>query len=299
MADLTSLLPLTQAEFQLGLPTPRAIYDRHGKLLLAAGIILSSAEQLQSLIAQGYARTDHRYTPAPRVLSALPAQGTSQGASQTDSTLLSMEQIRWFVGETLHLQDSRSELNRRYAVKLVGYIKQKSVLVSAPLQDGRPVLLQEKQSFVVRAFQGRKAYAFSSSVLHTVEHPQAYVHLSYPSQVSSSLIRHAARASVDLPAWLQLHHPERRLELRLIDLSLGGAAGVIRQTLPERASGTLHLQLMLLGECHQLALSVLLRSFKPGGSNQQDIGGLEFTALSAQQKLILSAYVHHAIANTL
>ncbi|MET3120575.1 c-di-GMP-binding flagellar brake protein YcgR [Oxalobacteraceae bacterium GrIS 2.11] len=300
MAERAQLIPLSKSEFAVGKTTQRSIYDRHGKLLLSSGSTIETLTQLSNLFDQGYVQKnqwdDLMAKPKPAVV---PKQVEPPEPPPPKDITSQMEEIRWYVGETLHMQ-GLNETDVRFVVKLIGYIKGKSVLVTAPIIDGKYALIRDNQPFVVRAFQGKKAFAFTVTALKSVFTPHPYLHLSYPKQVSSHVIRHDARASVKIIAAVAFTNPDRNGAMTLGDLSLGGTSGVMKQALAEKKeTGTITFKINVVGNEGLLTIEFIIRSVAPTEDADGYKYGLEFQNVSPQNKLILSAFVHQTIAEQL
>ena len=60
-------VPVRPSEFLVGKPIPFDVFDRHGRLLLAKGHVIASAEEKEKLLRQGAERnltTDERFRQA-------------------------------------------------------------------------------------------------------------------------------------------------------------------------------------------------------------------------------------------
>jgi len=149
----------------------------------------------------------------------------------------------------------------------------------------------------VRAFQGKKAFAFTVIALKSVFSPHPYLHLSYPKQVISNVIRNDARASVKIIAAVSFANPERSAAATLLDLSLGGSSGIIKQNIAEKMeTGTISFKINVVGNEGLLTIDFIVRSITPTEDAEGFRYGFEFLNLTPQNKLILSAYVHQTIA---
>lgn len=293
MPDRTSLTPLRKTEFAVGEPTRQSIYDRHGKLLLATGVVIETQHQLNGLFDQGYVQRRNFDTPKK---SSDQIASTDQNTEDANSTTpVQLDDVRWYVGETLHMQGLKDP-DTRFVVKLIGFTKGKSVLVTAPFADGKYLLVRENQSFVVRVFQGKKAYAFSVTALKSVYNPYPYLHLSYPKQIVSSVIRRTARASVNMPATIEFNgQPQNKITLT--DLSLGGASGIMSgKFVDKKDTGVITFKLNVVGYEELLSILVVVRAVEPTDDGTAFRYGVEFTNMPTQYKLILSAFVHQTIA---
>ena len=301
MPERPAFIPISKTEFFVGKTTQRPIFDRQGILLLSSGSRIESTGQLDNLLEQGLVKKTEWdellekpkastafSSPMPEAPPASPKEMTSQ-----------MEDVRWYIGETLHLQ-ALAESDSRFVVKLIGYIKGKSVLVSAPVVDGRYIMVRDGQSFVVRAFQGKKAFAFTVMALKSVFSPHPYLHLSYPKQVNSSIIRNDARARVKIIASVTFNNPERTTAATLSDLSLGGTSGIIKQNIAEKLEGgVISFKINVVGSEGLLSIDFVVRSMAATEDGDGFRFGFEFQNLTPQNKLILSAFVHQTIAEQL
>lgn len=302
MADRTAYIPLSKTEFAVGKTTQRAIFDKHGKLLLASGSMIETLNQLNNLFDQGYVQKNEwdelMARPKPRPPVA-PPKVQEEPAPAPKDVATPMDEIRWYVGETLHMQ-ALNEPDTRFVVKLIGYIKGKSVLVTAPIVDGKLAMVRDSQSFVLRAFQGKKAFAFSVVAMKSVFTPSPYLHLSYPKQVLSSVIRNDARATVRIIASINFVNPDRTSAATLTDLSLGGCSAVLKQAVAERReAGTMAFKINVVGNEGLLTIDFVVRSVTETDDGEGFKYGIEFQNLSPQNKLILSAFVHQTIAEQL
>ena len=297
MADRAAFIPLSKTEFAVGKITQRPIYDKTGKLLLSAGSIIESPNQLNILFDQGYVEKNEWDDLLDKLKPAAPAPKKVEARAPQSKDLTSqMDDVRWYVGETLHMQ-ALNEPDTRFVVKLIGYIKGKSVLVTAPMIDGKYVLIRDNQTFVLRAFQGKKAFAFTVVTLKSIFSPHPYLHLSYPKQVIANVIRHDARASVKLIASVTFNNPERTAAATLLDLSLGGSSGIIKQAIAAKNdTGTIIFKLNVVGNEGLLTIDMIVRSVAPTEDAEGYRYGFEFLNVTPQNKLILSAFVHQTIA---
>lgn len=305
---VVSLVPVRVSELAVGKPLPQSIYDWHGKLLLAAGFIVESQSQLDGLIDNGFIH-DSQWDLEPKTprgpmdtggkrrthgIAEPLAEAADDGANK--EVIVGMDDMRWYVGETLYLQliDNPAV---RYIVRLIGFVRNKTVLVSAPAVDGKLEFVRDGQTFIVRAFSGKKAYAFVTSVVKSVHSPHPYLHLSYPKEVRCTVVRKGVRAQVKLIASVSLGNPERVGAAVLSDLSMGGASGNGKQALGQKGEeGLLKFKVHAAGQDEYLVLKTVLRSVTPSENGDGYRHGFEFVDVSIHDRLILSAYVHQILA---
>lgn len=308
MADSAySLIPVRKAELAVGKPLQQAIYDGNGKLLLAPGCVIESQSQLQGLLANGYMHDENwdviakpaRGFPAsstPRRKPEISPEKPQEDANSNKDVIVGMDDVRWYVGETLYLQQIDNP-TIRYTVRLIGFVKNKTVFVTAPMVDGKLEFVRDGQTFVVRAFSGKKAYAFASTSVKSVHSPHPYLHLSFPKEVRCTVVRRGVRVQVKIIASTWLGDPSRTGAALLNDLSIGGASGVIKQVLGQKGEeGEIIFKVNAAGQDEFLTIKTVLRSVSPSENGDGFKHGFEFLDISIHDRLILSAFVHQTLA---
>ena len=304
MTESVSLMPVRTADIAPGQSLLRPIFDWHGNLLLAAGTVIDSAAQVAGLLDSGYFQDTSWDVPAK---SPPPAQNLSRlvevtappKTPQADADIaINMDEVRWQIGETLYLQ-LQDNSTVRYSVKLIGFVKGKTVFVSAPTLDGKFELIRDGQSFIVRAFAGKKAYAFIAAAVKSVHTPHPYLHLSYPKQLRCTVVRQTARVTVRLIVAIVLGEPERTAAGVITDLSMGGASAVAKNPLGRKGeSGTIKVKLHVADQDSFLVLQAILRSVAPAEGVEGYRHGFEFIEVTAHDRLILSAFVHQTLVES-
>jgi len=313
MSSLTSLVPVRASELAVGNASPWPIYNQAGELLLARGTIVETQAQLEGLIEHGLYRNanwvsepDTESVPLPQARDVLrkklgagkkPLKPTL--AERGAQSVITLEEVRWQIGDTLWLQFQDDAL-QRYSVNLVGSLPGRSVLVTAPVKDGKPLFIREGQAFVVRVLSGKRAYAFSASLLKYQQTPFVYLHLSCPREVRSTVIRQDARVPVGAEGFLVLGDANP-LPASVIDLSMGGAS-LAAPALPGKiaaqkgASGQLRFVAAVADQQLSLDLPLVLRTVEDSGAPDYLKYGVEFAGLSARDRLVLSAYVYQELS---
>lgn len=298
MSLASGLMPVNANEVSVGQVISWPIYDEYGHLMLQAGSTIADEIQLRDILEHGYCNPEEMWDaiPSKADISEKVRQTLSQQAEQHKEVSIEMDSVRWYVGETFYLQLT-DNMATRYTVKLIGYVKNQSILVTAPLVDGKPVHIRDNQSFIVRTFPGKKAYAFTSSCLKSIYAPHSYLHLSYPKMVRCTTIRQGARANVKIIASVTLGADQDTAATVLSDLSMGGAAGVIKRPLGKKGdTGVIKFKVNAAGMDEYLVINVVLRSVTPSETGAEYRHGFEFIDVTAHYKLILSAFVHQTLA---
>ena len=143
MTEAVSLVPIRPSEVEIGKPLRRPIYDWHGKLLLASGFVVESESQLNGLIENGFFQDagwerGAGAAPGDAADRSAGANGTGSSAEKpaapSKEIQVDMADVRWAVGETMFLQ-VLDNAALRYTVKLIGFVKNKTIFVTAPMAD--------------------------------------------------------------------------------------------------------------------------------------------------------------------
>lgn len=300
-----SLVPVRAGDLAVGKPLRQPIYDAQGELLLASGRMIESQGQLDGLIQNGFVKDSAWDFMAPSqpknslLISASkrPSEAPSSDAANANKeVIVAMDDVRWYVGETLYLQPADNPA-LRYTVRLIGFVKNGTIFVTAPMVDGKLEFIREGQTFVVRAFSGKRAYAFVAAAVKSVHTPHPYLHLSYPKDVRCTVVRRGARAPVRIAASVSLGQPERTATAALNDLSVGGASGAMKEACGQKGDeGRIRFKVNVAGREEALDLKIVLRSVAPSDSGEGIKHGFEFVDVPAHDSLILSAYVHQILA---
>jgi len=231
------------------------------------------------------------------------SQHNEAGAGATDETEVSvnLDEAKLQIGDPIQLQSQDDEEQDRYYVKLIGFAAKRSVLVSAPKVNGQYLLLRQGKTFVVRAFSGKSVFAFQASVIKVTNTPFPYLHLPYPADVKTLVVRRGARATVDIIAAISSGDcaSEGTLAGRLRNISISGALLVSNY------------QLGLLGDRIAIKFKVALndvegllvidsaiRSIQKDEQNEEASltnYGLEFVNIEPQAKILLLAFVYQKL----
>ena len=284
-------------EIYVGRPLLWSVYDSTGNLLLKSGSVIESQHQIDVLSKNSFFRDSQSGKGVGVLRNQMPSSGAQgDGLEAKNETVVGMEDVRWRIGEPLYLQPY-DNLTIRYTVCLIGFVKNKTVMVTAPTLDGKFDFIRDGQTFIIRSFSGKKAYAFTAAAVKSVHAPHPYLHLSYPQQVKATTIRKGSRAAVRIIASVSLGEPARTFAATLIDLSVGGASGIAKQVFGEKGEeGQLKIKLHVADHTAFLSLKVALRSVKMDGSDVY-VHGFEFLKMPVDERMILSAFVHQTLVD--
>lgn len=286
-----------RAEIEFGVPLSWSLYNAGGELLLARGERVETEHQLETLSEDGLFRDRRERMAVIRESLETAIEEKHKEAEEPATQHVPLEEIRLMPGDALHLQSFISGQTERYVVRLIGIMKPKSVLVTAPMLDGKLIFVREGQPFQIRAFSGLNVCAFKASVLKANSMPFPYLHLSYPDVVEAMQIRRAMRANVQIIA--SVHRGENSQKLaagRIIDLSVGGARLVTQQEFARQGEVVLLVFKVKLDSYEEYVQApAVLRSVRQeAGEDGQPmlVNGLQFVDLSNPHRWALMALVY-------
>ncbi|BBI99910.1 hypothetical protein FGKAn22_16030 [Ferrigenium kumadai] len=211
-----NLQPVTVEDIPVGSPLPWRLYDRDGYIVFARGELVASREQLESLLARG-------------LLRDMDAQAQTHEAGDWVE-FRDVEPIRGFpsqgikpqVGARVQLRLLNRNLQTYYSAHMVGYIKNRSILVTTPAIAGTPLILMDGEQVEVRMVTGNNIHAFQTSIQRLCISPVHYMHLDYPVEVRVQKLRRSPWARVSLGATVTDAQGSHEM-VRIVNLSPDGA----------------------------------------------------------------------------
>jgi c-di-GMP-binding flagellar brake protein YcgR len=298
MAIDSFMVPVRRAEVEIGKPLPFAAYDADRNLLLNRGVTVMSEHQIEVLLEKGLYREKTRERPGnvSASLSDTPQSGDSTPAAPREETL-SFDAVKLMPGDALQLQSLLEGQTDRFTVHVIGVMKPKSVLVTAPLLDGKLIFVRDGQTYLVRAFSGLNVCAFKAKVLKAQLQPFPYLHLSYPDSVQAMRIRKAMRAPASIIVAVQTSEEGRQTGAgKLMDISVGGAKMLSPMPLGHKGDSLWLSFKVTLGDMEEYVKTpIVLRSV---GEEEDDQGkrmksyGVQFGELGQSQRLIIMNLVY-------
>lgn len=289
-----NLVQLTHDDLAQGLPLPFAVYDQDSRLVLAEGHLIDTAARVDELIQNGaYRASAKEERPAEDARDAQPLPASSRQCA--------FEDMRLQIGDAMQLQGATGK--ERYYVKLIGYMPGGSVLVTTPTQAGRVQLVREGQGFLARAFCGRSAFAFNTTVHRVCNVPYPYLHLKFPKLIEGLAVRREARIRLRVIASVTSGSGSGETVPAVIgDLSPSGARIEARQALSGKG-GTLQLsfRLRLDQDDAYFVVGAIVRSVKEHrgaeGGAPHVMHGVEFVGMPPNERLLLRALILQRLAD--
>ncbi|WP_439535092.1 flagellar brake protein [Methyloversatilis sp.] len=291
------MIPVRKSDVALGKPLPYSLFDQHNTLLLKAGVIVQTQNQLDVLSERGLYR-DRSGGGMPSVTVHASHPSDSKPEVDNGAVELDLDDIRLRIGDVVQLQGAADDAPR-HTVRLLGHMKGRSVMVTAPMVDGSYALVKQDATFVVRFFSGKNVHAFPARVLKSVNTPFPYLHLSYPKKVSGMRIRRTQRAAVRVIA--AVTDPAGASHAAtLIDLSKGGALLAGRTAFGDLGEPVVCKFRLRFDDIDQLVqLAGLIRSVSEGRDDDGEAAvfnhGIQFAEIPAQDNLALTAYIYHQL----
>ncbi|MBL0125065.1 MAG: flagellar brake protein [Betaproteobacteria bacterium] len=217
----------------------------------------------------------------------------------TTEKQITLEEAHLQMGDLVKLQ-AQSNDAERYSVRLLGMAKGRSVMVTTPMIDGKCLLMREGTAFVLRAFSGKSAFAFSTQILKSVNTPFPYLHLAYPREVKSLVVRRGARANVKvICAITECDDAPMQAAGIIINLSVGGALVAVRQPPGEKGQRlTIKFKVVVNGVEALLELPAVIRAINVDHTGDADTAyhlGVQFVDVTASATIPMLAFVYHQL----
>ena len=205
----------------------------------------------------------------------------------------SFEALRLYHDAAMQIQSLKEGNQERHNVRFIGALKDKSILVTLPLIDGERLWMQSGQSYVVRGFTGKYAYALIVQVIRARTHPYPYVHFSYPRFVQSRAVRKSLRVKLDLQATITLDDNGKSMPATMADLSTTGSMMNLPAPIGE-IGGTVKLNFPVNIDDIKadLNLSAKIKNISEPKEGENVSIGVEFENMDQNQKLILHYFTH-------
>jgi hypothetical protein len=219
-------------------------------------------------------------------------ESVASGASQPDvGKEVFFRDIGLKVGDRLIIEPPPKLGDQPGTVKLIGYVNDLSVLVTMP--DTRPWAGPpiEGDEFMVRAFSGRHAFGFSTTVGKRAVSPFEYLHLHFPRRITMRQIRNAERIATSISA--RILDAAEPISTVVTNLSATGAE--VRAWEPARVIGD-SISLELILDIHKVrtrvVVSAVIRNAHQLPDSSDSAYGVEFTDVNAQTNIFLKSFVY-------
>lgn len=209
------LQPVAIENIPVGGPLPWQLYDRFGRILLAAGEVVKTHQELKNLLARGLSRDMDE------------PQGSDSGnwielRGNAAADIFPPPGIRPQIWERVQLRLPDQGTQTVHLSHLIGYIHKQSILVTAPVENGIPIILKEGEHAEVRMATGDSIHVFDTTIQRVCISPVHYMHLRYPASARILKLRKSPWARVHLSATITNAQGAREAA-HVINLSPDGA----------------------------------------------------------------------------
>lgn len=240
-------------------------------------------------------------SPAAEVAVAPAATPASAAApvSGPQSSAVSFAEMHLKVGDKIPIVIPRAGKEERTLGKVIGWVEGGSFLITLPERITTAGLVKEDSRLLLRAFTGKCAFAFSTSVLKIEHSPYTFLHLRFPEKIDAVTVRSSYRHGVRLPATITV---DGKADISGDILNIG-MTGVRIGTAELFQNGD-SIRLATQFELHAMQLSLELDAqVRSSKSEQGENGatryeyGMEFQNLQSNDRLVLGSllwYEMHA-----
>lgn len=234
-----SLIPVESDKLAIGTRLPWTLYDQDHNVLLERGQAIETQEQLQLLLAGNPLRELSWQTTGDKPASDKTANDNKDletALANTSESRFTFQDMRLRVGDRIQLQPPAAIGADRHIVRLLGYLDNASLMVTAPMTNGMRVPVREHDKIVARVFSSQKAFGFDCTVVRVCKMPYDYLHLSFPDVIQGAVIRKSPRIKTRIIT--SIARPDADSSERhsgmIINLSADGALVKARQPLADK-----------------------------------------------------------------
>lgn len=294
------LIPLRKTDLEIGKPLRWSVYDTHGVLLLARGLLLDSEHKIEVLFKKGLFRSPRRELVHARKSADFPLRDEELSPPvhyrlERDKDKIADPIARLPIGIVVSLQANADDTGDRYVCRYIGYLEGKSLLVTNPLSEGRLVPCHDGQNFYVRCFNGKTALAFKSRIAKANLVPFPYLHLSFPKEITVMKVRESLRAAVDIIATVAIGGAN--VAVRVVDLGVGGAHILAGNPLGQKGeAGEISFRITIEDIEAYIVAAITIRSREVATEDGKSrFGyGVQFKALAKEHKAMIMNLVYRA-----
>lgn len=288
-----NLQPLSAQELTPDKPLPWPLFDEGGHVLFTQGETLAAGYPLDGLF-----RCPDGDAATPMPVEEFGAAGPFEDVSAGE--MFPPNGIKPQMWEIVQVRLPERDGQPHYFTRLVGYIRNTSILVTIPRVRHQPVGMVEGERTEVRMLTGRNIYVFRAQVIKACLAPAAYMHLSFPDTVQRQSLRKAPSARANLP--VSVENGGAPVEGMIANLSASGARVDAAAGLGEKGQ---NLKLAFLvdldGTKRALSLSAQIMHIRiPESKSKANAGlvehGVEFQGISEEDALWLRCLVYKRIA---
>ncbi len=211
---------------------------------------------------------------------------------------MSHDALGGLIGARLQLIPEEADSKEAYTVHLIGYLPERSMIVTAPERQGVPAYVDTGDRFVARFENGPTDFSFDTTTLRTYSQPYPHMHLTYPDDIKGVLLRRGHRVNTELPGLrLIMAGGNRQLATSLIDVSISGGRIVAKESIGD-VNNRFAIELAIGPGERTIRLGCVIRYIlvRGDGMDREYHHGVAFTDLDAIACGFLQNYIHDAIS---
>ena len=300
-----SLILANTDDIVIGKPVPWSLYTQEYSLLLSEGDLVRDDGHKNELVSNGAYRELAWETAAGNASAdkdAPAADKSSSPGQQPADSLYTFDDMRLKAEDRLQLEPPSQLARERFSVKVIGYLRGASLLVTVPITaNGLRLQLMEKEKVVMRSFSGQNAFGFACTIEKIIRIPFEYMHLSFPDNIQGIKIRKAPRIKTRIIATVHLGQPSKSTQRSALisDISANGVSLEAKQPLGEKGD---ILRLAFRVQLHNvdayLSVKGIIRAVLGEAvlADGQMAGflrfGIEFQDLQANDSVVLQSMVY-------
>jgi c-di-GMP-binding flagellar brake protein YcgR len=211
-----------------------------------------------------------------------------------------LEEARLQIGDLVNLQILTDGGDERYSAKLIGFFHGHSVLVTTPMVDGKYQLMRVGHTIILRVFSGRSAFAFTTHILKSLHTPYPYLHLAYPREIRSLVVRKGDRAKVKvICAITGCDEVEFQEAGTIINISIDGAMVGVKKIFGHKGQRLSIKFKVIVNDVETfLGLDAVIKSVNTSQFKDTYLPcqlGLQFVDVSTENSIPLLAFVYHKL----
>jgi hypothetical protein len=304
-----SLILANSNDIVIGKPLPWSLYNQEYLLLLSEGDVVRDDKHLDELITNGAYRelaweSSGNNEDIDQSLQAAESATSTPGAADAGNTdtIFTFDDMRLKAEDRLQLEPPSQLARERFSVKVIGYLRGASLLVTVPITaNGLRLQLMENEKVVMRSFSGQNAFGFACTIERIIKIPYEYMHLSFPVNIQGIKIRKAPRIKSRIIATVHLSATGTASQTSALisDISANGVSLEAKQFLGDKGD---ILQIAFRVQLHKvdayLSVKGVIRAVLSADnlSEEQKTGffryGIEFQDLQANDSVVLQSMIY-------
>ena len=295
------LVLVTSNELVAGKSLPWSLYDQMRNLLLNQGDIVRDDRHRDELLASGACHElVHEMSDGEENSDAnlfITKESTSGQTGKDESgTSFTFDDMRLKVEDKLQLEPPSQLARERFFVKVIGFLRGVSLLVTVPVTaNGLQLQLLAGETVVMRSFSGQNAFGFACTIEHISKTPYSYMHLSFPEQIKGMMIRKAVRVKAHLITAVRGNTAgaDEQVTAIISNISANGASLDCKQALGDKGDILdLAFRVNLHGVDTYLSIKGVIRSVPGSGTADFVSHGIEFHDLKPNDFVVLQSMIY-------